>query len=120
MTKSERRWIFAKKLSALILLADWKDIRIIPYCIHRSPEEQNQQFREGKSLCDGYVKISKHQTWEAADVGILNDDMTEILWDDQRYHILGKLGEAIGLTWGYRWFEEEKTKFKDWYHFELP
>jgi len=40
---------------------------ILDYC-KRSAEEQNRLFKEGKSKCDGYKKISKHQQGLAVDI----------------------------------------------------
>jgi peptidoglycan L-alanyl-D-glutamate endopeptidase CwlK len=103
MTKLERRYLFGKKLSALICLADAHDIRVAPFAIFRTAEEQHKLFLEGKSACDGYEKKSKHQGWLACDLAILNDAGTDFLWVDPRYDKLGELAEKLGLTWGGRW-----------------
>ena len=36
----------------------------------RTEEQQNQLFREGYSQCDGYEKISKHQSGNAIDLNV--------------------------------------------------
>jgi len=114
MTKLERRYIFAKKAGGLVYLADAHDIRVAPFAVFRTPEEQYKLFLESKSKCDGTTIKSAHQSWLACDLGILNDDGTDFLWSDPRYEKLGELGENLGLTWGGRW-----TSLGDIYHFEF-
>ena len=118
MTKLERRSLFAKKLAALIMLADAHDIRVAPFSFFRTAAEQHKLFLEGKSRCDGYEKVSQHQRWLACDLAISNDEGTDFLWTDDRYQKLGELGEKVGLTWGGSW-DAEKTGFSDPYHVEL-
>jgi peptidoglycan L-alanyl-D-glutamate endopeptidase CwlK len=36
----------------------------------RTAEEQNQLFKEGYSQCDGYEKLSKHQSGDAIDLNV--------------------------------------------------
>ena len=114
MTKLERRYLFGKKLSALICLADAHDIRVAPFAMLRTAEEQHRLFLEGKSACDGYIKKSAHQSWLACDLAILNDDGTDFLWIDTRYDKFGELAEKLGLTWGGRW-----NTLGDIYHVEF-
>ena len=114
MTRLERRYLFAKKLAALIMLADAHNIRIAPFAVFRTAEEQHRLYLEGKTACDGYVKKSKHQSWLACDMAILSDDGTDFLWVDTRYDKLGELAEKLGLTCGGRW-----NTIVDIYHVEL-
>ena len=114
MTKLERRYLFGKKLSALIMLADAHDIRVAPFSFYRTAEEQYLLFLGGKSACDGYKKISKHQSWLACDLAILSDDGTDFLWVDARYDKFGELAEKLGLMWGGRW-----NTLGDIYHVEF-
>ena len=118
-TRTKKRLEFFMKFSALILYAWSKKIWVMPYSIYRTAEEQNIKFKGGQTKCDGYKKISKHQLWRAGDVLILKPDYTEDWEDYARYLILALFWEHIGGTWGYRWFEQGKVKFKDYYHFEI-
>ena len=113
MTKMERRRLFALRLSNLLVMADSLKIPVAIFAYYRTAEEQHKCFLEKKSQCDGYIKRPKHQDWLAADLGILNADGTDFLWDDPRYAKLGELASKLGLTWGGAW------SFNDVYHFEL-
>jgi len=119
MTKLERRHLFAAKLAELICLADTENIRIAPFSVYRTAEEQRKLYDQGKSKCDGYIKRSRHQDWLACDWGILNDAGTDFLWSDKRYDRLGELAVKVGLVWGGNW-DAEKNGFSDPYHVELP
>ena len=114
MTRLERRYLFSKKLAALIMLADAHGIRVAPFAMFRTAEEQHRLYLEGKTACDGYEKKSKHQSWLACDMAILSDDGTDFLWVDTRYDKLGELAEKLGLTWGGRW-----NTLGDIYHVEF-
>lgn len=118
MTKLEKRYIFAKKLSALIYLADAHEIRIAPFAMFRTEAEQHQLYLEGKSNCDGRIKKSAHQFWLACDLGILKDDGTDFLWNSPKYAKIGELANKLGLIWGGSW-DAEKNGFSDPYHVEF-
>lgn len=113
MTKLERRRLFALRLSNLVATADSLKIPVAIFSYYRTAGEQKKLYLEGKSQCDGTTKRSKHQDWLAADIGILNADGTDFLWDDPRYQKLGELASKLGLTWGGSW------TFSDQVHFEL-
>ena len=42
--------------------------------VKRSAEEQNRLFKEGKSKCDGYKVLSKHQSGKAMDIYFIGKD----------------------------------------------
>ena len=115
MTKLDRRRLFLFKLSCLCVLLDAHGIPVCIFTLYRTAEEQKKLYDEGKSKCDGYIVRSRHQDWLAADIGILNDARTDILWSDPRYDQLGGLAEKLGLTWGGAW-----ASLHDIYHVELP
>jgi len=92
----------------------------------RTSEEQNELFKRGVSKCDGYKKISYHQTGNAVD--LIPYTGYRYTWDIIEYFYA--INEAImksweemkeeGLTngysliWGGNW-----TNFKDYPHYEL-
>ena len=47
----------------------------------RTQAEQNELFHAGLSKCDGYEKISSHQTGEALDVYAFVDALSNCLYD---------------------------------------
>lgn len=118
-TQNKKRLEFFLKFSALILYAWSKKIWVIPFSIYRTAEQQNEKFKAGRTLCDGYNRQSKHQLWRASDILVLDDNLNSA-WDVRdKYLILAIFWEAIGGTWGYRWYEQGKVDFKDYYHFEI-
>lgn len=110
---------FIYKFALFILLA--KITRNIDFIITdfiRTAENQNKRFKEGKSLCDGYKKISYHQKARAIDLVII-DKVGNPIWEHvKEYDILGEIWKSLGGRWGGDWFKEGKTKFNDVYHFE--
>ena len=60
--------VFKEKLDAF--RKDLADNDIPTYLVSgwRSAEEQHAEFLKNNSKCDGYVKLSKHQSGKAADV----------------------------------------------------
>ena len=84
----------------------------------RTQAEQNELFHAGLSKCDGYVKISSHQTGEALDVYAYVDGKAS--WEEQHLAMVAtamlqsasQLG--VGLEWGGLW-----KSFIDMPHFQL-
>jgi len=108
---------FNYKFGMLSVYASIKDIKFICTAYTRTAPEQNKFFKDGKSNCDGYKKISKHQLDRARDIVII-DDKGNPIWDCPEYLVLGQFWESMGGTWGLRWYEQGKTKFKDHFHFQ--
>lgn len=120
MKKLEKRWVFWWKIACVVALCWIRGVKIVPFCIYRSAEEQNERYKEGLSYCDGYKKISKHQRWLAIDFAIPTDDWSDFIWEpDPQYFIFGEIAEKMGLTWGHRWYEKGRKKFDDVYHIQL-
>lgn len=95
-----------------------KKVNFIIMDFYRTTAQQNKRFTEGKSLCDGYKKISYHQKWRAKDIVIV-DDKGNLIWGHvSEYDILAEIWKALGGRWGGDWFKEGKTKFDDCFHFE--
>lgn len=122
MTNTEYRVQFSQKLAQLILQAHAGGIRLMPYWIERSAEEQFKLFQQGRTTpgaivtnCDGYKKISPHQRWRAADLVIVGED-GKLIWDaSARYALLGEMWKSLGGKWG----GDFKTPPRDLGHFEL-
>ena len=110
-----------RKLALLTFYAEAKGIRFNLTEFHRTTERQAELYAQGRTApggvvtnCDGVIKLSKHQSWEAVDIVIVLEDGRRTLQHVPEYDILGKLWEQIGGTWGGRF-----TSFFDIYHFEI-
>jgi peptidoglycan L-alanyl-D-glutamate endopeptidase CwlK len=92
----------------------------------RTAEEQNQLYKEGYSQCDGYSKLSKHQSGDAIDLNIFvgsklieNKEMLCVV-AGVMFSCANELG--IKVIWGRDWNSNgdlRDNKFNDQYHFEL-
>ena len=92
----------------------------------RDLETQQKYFKDGKSKCDGIVKISKHQPRksdgksEAIDIVCYDPKTNKITWEHKYYYYIAGLFEAkakelnIPMNWG-GWF----SGFEDCPHFEI-
>ena len=110
---------FGYKFALFTLYArDVKGINFIVIDFHRTAPEQNQRFKEKKSLCDGYKKISYHQKRRAKDLVIINAKGRLIWGHVPEYDILAEIWKGLKGRWGGDWYIKGKTKFDDCYHFE--
>ena len=92
----------------------------------RTPEEQNQLFKDGYSQMDGYEKISKHQFGEAIDLNVFvgskivdNKEMLCVV-AGVMFSCAAELN--IRIRWGLDWNmngDIRDNNFNDQYHFEL-
>lgn len=84
----------------------------------RSAMQQNQLFSAGRSKCDGYSKISNHQSGNALDFYAFVDGKAS--WDELHLAMVAaaflQAASILGyrLKWGGLW-----TNFKDMPHVEL-
>jgi peptidoglycan L-alanyl-D-glutamate endopeptidase CwlK len=73
----------------------------------RTIEEQEALYAQGRTVPGQvvtWVKRSYHNFGLAYDLGILTDDGTDIIWeDDAGYTALGQIGKSLGLGWGGDW-----------------
>ena len=97
---------------------DGVDFTIINTAGVRTPQQQNKLFREGRSNCDGYNKISKHLTGDALDVvPYVNGGAS---WDEKELLKVSvcmlQASKELGynLKWGGFW-----RTFKDLPHYQL-
>lgn len=126
MTKTEKRWRFFMQVSALVILCEFKNIRIVPISFYRSAEEQAKRYAQGRTepgkivtQRDGYKTPSAHQSSLAIDFAIMNVERNDFIWEyTDQYRQMGELGEKLGLEWGFRWYEKGLTSFKDIYHIQ--
>jgi len=85
----------------------------------RSASEQNALYYDKKSNCDGYTVLSRHQTGDAVDF-VVYDENGHVTWDMAYYFEVSKAfkraAEELGIeiTWGGDW-----TSIKDGPHIEL-
>lgn len=117
------------KLINLILLAIRRtpiDFGVAYQGGKRTPEEQNQLFKEGYSKCDGYEILSKHQSGDAIDLNVFvrakvidNKEMLCVIAG-----VMFSCAEELNIKirWGLDWNKNgdiRDNKFNDQYHFEL-
>jgi hypothetical protein len=125
MSTTERRLLFQKRLFHLIGYAPHQGIDAVLYQYHRTTRVQQEFYAKGRfppfeneriiTNCDGVIKKSKHQHWEAGDLCIVKDGVW--VWEYiPEYKILGRIAEFVGLEWGGSW---TNTIFTDIYHFQL-
>jgi len=92
----------------------------------RTPEEQNQLFKDGYSTKDGYEKLSKHQFGEAVDLQVFVGG-SAVQSEKMQYIVAGVMfscAAELGITlrWGGDWNMNSDIRdnvFNDLYHFEL-
>jgi peptidoglycan L-alanyl-D-glutamate endopeptidase CwlK len=91
----------------------------------RTPEEQNQLFKQGASKCDGYLKISKHQSGDAIDLNVFVE--SKMIDDPKMLCVIAGVMFScaselnIKLRWGLDWDRDGNIRdnvFNDMYHFE--
>ena len=92
----------------------------------RTAEEQNQLFKDGYSQCDGYEKISKHQSGDAVDLNVFINgsvvDNKEMLCVVAGVMFACANELNIKIRWGGDWDSDSDVrdnKFNDLYHYEL-
>jgi len=91
----------------------------------RTAEEQNQLFKQGASQCDGYLKLSKHQSGLAVDLNVFVGN-TMVSNKEMLCVIAGVMfscasERGIKLRWGLDWNmngDIRDNKFNDMFHFE--
>jgi len=107
------RAIFNMKFALLTIYANIEGIDFIVTSYSRTAQEQNILFKQGKSLCDGYEKISYHQKDRARDIVLITPE-NDLIWArTPEYEKLGAFWKAIGGRWGGDW-----ESLNDIYHFE--
>ena len=84
---------------------------------HRSYEEQNELYAQGRSKPGQIVTKAKGgQSWHnfgmAFDIGIFGSDGA-YFGESEAYAVCGAIGEALGLEWGGSW-----ASFQDEPHFQ--
>ena len=102
----------------LIEEATAQGIHVKVICGHRTYEEQNELYAQGRTKPGKIVTKAKggqsnHNFATAFDIGIFNKDGTKYFDESPDYEKVGVIGESLGLSWGGRW------KFKDDPHFEF-
>lgn len=92
----------------------------------RTPEEQNQLFKDGYSQKDGYEKLSRHQFGDAVDLqvfvggAVVQNEKMQCIVAGVMFACASELG--IKIRWGGMWSQSgdiRDNKFNDLYHFEL-
>lgn len=92
----------------------------------RTPEEQNQLFKDGHSKCDGYAKLSKHQFGEAVDLQVFVGG-TAVKSEKMQCVVAGVVASCacalgVNIRWGGDWDSDGDMRdntFNDLYHFEI-
>ena len=112
-----------KNLDLIILVSQaikltQQDFTIIKSGGFRTAEQQNEIFKKGYSLCDGYEKKSYHQSGNAVDLvpfinGKASWSATECKAIVRTMKFLAE-ENGVNLTCGYDW-----NDFFDPYHYEI-
>ena len=92
----------------------------------RTPEEQNQLFKDGYSQCDGYEKLSKHQFGDAVDLQVFVGGAA-VQNEKMQCIVAGVMSSCaseldVKIRWGGDWDQDGDVRdnvFNDLYHFEL-
>jgi len=129
-TRNSLRIQFSIKFALLLLYGFTQGIWLIPTCIYRTAREQNDRYKQGRtlpgSICtntDGYRRKSKRQVWRAGDLLVLtwSGKAFRSAWRPRTpYEVLGEFWEKeLDATWGGYWKERGITSFDDPYHFQI-
>ena len=96
-------------------------VTIRPICGHRTPAEQFEIFRKGRTFIDGYwsktgsthtnkdgfESLSRHNYLpsSAVDFGLFKQETDKEIYitDGDRYRVIGPVAEGLGFEWGGRW-----------------
>lgn len=101
---------------------DYPDYKLIVTCTHRSVEEQQRLYAQGRTApgqkvtnVDGVKQKSNHnyKPSRAIDFAVVFNG--KVTWNDKMYKVAGPYFVAEGLIWGGNW-----KSFKDYPHLELP
>jgi len=127
---TSRRVIFLQRFSRFIIrVYEELGIELLIFWLHRTDEQQAALYAIGRTIelhrnpvtsCDGTIKKSKHQFWEAGDVVIIQHN--EPVWDRiPEYEAMGLIAKDEGLRYGGDWDGDEERDPNDFdpYHFEL-
>lgn len=90
-------------------------IDFIVTCTRRTQDDQDYLYAQGRTRPGPIVtwtRTSKHVEGKAFDIAIIENG--KITWEPAPYIEAGKIGEAVGLSWGGRWL-----KSPDRPHFQL-
>lgn len=102
----------------LIERATAKGIHVKIICGHRTYEEQNELYAQGRSKPGLIVTKAKgghslHNFATAFDIGIFSANGKEYIDESPDYKKVGEIGEELGLEWGGNW------SFVDEPHFQM-
>jgi hypothetical protein len=98
----------------VLLIEQERKLGLHPYHValdyaKRSPEEQKRLFDKGLSKCDGYAKLSKHQSGRAFDLLLFKEGVYMPEWPEdfrKRYRgVWEHLGGAPEISWDQGHFE---------------
>jgi len=103
-------------------------------CVHRSPEEQLELFKQGRTLgadgkwyiqdkakivtnVDGTTILGAHnyKPSRAIDVAVVDNQTGKYLWEEKYYYSLLEIAKGVGLESGGGW-----KSLKDWPHIQVP
>jgi len=112
MTNTQKRIRFIQKFAQLTQFAKMFEIEFIIAEFHRTASRQKELYDAGKSQCDGFTHLSKHQSWLAIDLYVVKDGSL-ILTRKSQYEVLGKKWKELYGIWGGDW-----KSLNDIFHFQ--
>ena len=99
---------FTKAICSLLLEMIAQGEHPMGHDWHRSAEEQNRLFKEGKSKCDGYKVLSAHQRSCALDIYFVEDGkLVEPVFGYEYWHDVWTIsyGGRPAILWDLGHFE---------------
>ena len=113
-----RRHEFTYKINQLLWMMICAGERPVLDFGLRSTGEQNRLYRRGKSLCDGYIRKSRHQRGLAEDIYLTGENgRTQYAWDREKAIFWHEQALGLGLRPMVWWTRGGKTVY-DYCHFE--
>lgn len=97
-----------------VVLCANENIDVLVYCTLRSSAEQNELYTHGR-MKPGPVVTYARGGFSLHNFGLAFDFVPLILgkpaWNNEAlYHLCGKIGEGLGLTWGGSWQGKKKDE----------
>ena len=124
------RILFSRRVSRFVIrVYEELGIEVLLFWFHRTDDQQKSLYAIGRTIelhrkpvtnCDGVIKKSKHQIWEAVDLVIVCAGV--LIWTRiPEYEEMGRIAKEEGLRWGGDWDGDEVRDPNDFdiYHFEF-
>jgi hypothetical protein len=112
---SERQCKFLSMIVELIQKSDRKDLKVIEW--NRTVEQETKNIANGTSHLKR-PEDCKHCIGLAVDLGVVDENTHQVIWERVEYERLGVIWESLGGRWGGRWATFNHGE-GDYVHFEI-